>query len=107
MILGVEATLALFHHETAAARKMLEQIHTLGIRPETVVADKAYGSGEFLVPGIERDGLHLIRFETTVLPWSIANCESSAQAIAQQGRYGWGDRSKDVRSITSGAHPAF
>ena len=48
MILGVEATPALFHHETAAARKMLEQIHTLGIRPETVAADKAYGSGEFL-----------------------------------------------------------
>lgn len=31
-----------------AARKMVDQIHKFGIRPETLAADKAYGSGEFL-----------------------------------------------------------
>jgi hypothetical protein len=48
VILGVEATPALFHQETVAARKMVDQIHKFGIRPETLAADKAYGSGEFL-----------------------------------------------------------
>ena len=48
VILGVEATPALFHRETVAARKMVDQIHKFGIRPESLAADKAYGSGEFL-----------------------------------------------------------
>jgi transposase len=48
VILGVEATPALFHQETVAARKMLNQVHQLGFHPETLAADKAYGSGEFL-----------------------------------------------------------
>ena len=48
VILGVEATPALFHQETVAARKMVEQIEKLGLKPETLGADKAYGSGEFL-----------------------------------------------------------
>jgi len=48
VILGVEATPALFHQETVAARKMVEQVQRLGLRPEALGADKAYGSGEFL-----------------------------------------------------------
>jgi len=48
VILGVEATPALFHQETVAARKMLERVEKLGIQPESLGADKAYGSGEFL-----------------------------------------------------------
>ena len=48
VILGVEATPALFHLETVAARKMLESVEKLGIKPTSLGADKAYGSGEFL-----------------------------------------------------------
>jgi transposase len=48
VILGVEATPALFHQETVAARRMLERVEELGIQPESVGADKGYGSGEFL-----------------------------------------------------------
>jgi transposase len=48
VILGVEATPALFHQETVAARKMLERVEKLGIKPASLGADKAYGSGEFL-----------------------------------------------------------
>src|SRR3989441_5895739 len=48
VILGVEATPALFHQETVAARKMMERVEKLGVRPESVGADKGYGSGEFL-----------------------------------------------------------
>jgi transposase len=54
VILGVEATPALFHQETVAARKMVEQIQKLGLRPETLGADKAYGSGEFLAWLLDR-----------------------------------------------------
>ena len=54
VILGVEATPALFRQETAAARKMVNQIHKLGLRPETLAADKAYGSGEFLAWLLDR-----------------------------------------------------
>jgi len=54
VILGVEATPALFHQETVAARKMVEQIQKLGVKPETLGADKAYGSGEFLAWLLER-----------------------------------------------------
>jgi transposase len=48
VILGVEATPALFHQETVAARKMMESLGKLGIQPTSLGADKAYGSGEFL-----------------------------------------------------------
>jgi hypothetical protein len=48
VIVGVEATPARFRQEALAARRMLEQVAQLGLRPESVGADKAYGSGEFL-----------------------------------------------------------
>jgi len=48
VILGVEASPALFHQQTVAARKMMERVQKLGVRPESLAADKAYGSGEFL-----------------------------------------------------------
>jgi transposase len=48
VILGVEATPALFHQETVAARRTLERVEKLGIQSESVGADKEYGSGEFL-----------------------------------------------------------
>jgi transposase len=54
VILGVEATPALFHQETVAARRMVEQIQKLGVKPETLGADKAYGSGEFLAWLLDR-----------------------------------------------------
>jgi transposase len=48
VILAVEATPARFHQETVAARRMLEQVEKLGLRPQSLRADKGYGSGEFL-----------------------------------------------------------
>jgi transposase len=54
VILGVEATPALFHQETVAARKMVEQVQKLGLKPESLGADKAYGSGEFLAWLLDR-----------------------------------------------------
>src|SRR4029077_15886371 len=54
VILGVEATPALFHQETVAARKMVEQVQKFGLKPETLGADKAYGSGEFLTWLLDR-----------------------------------------------------
>jgi transposase len=48
VIVEVEATPALFHQETVAARRMIERIEKFGLRPESLGADKAYGSGEFL-----------------------------------------------------------
>jgi len=48
VILAVEATPARFRQETLAARRMLERVKKLGLRPECLGADKAYGSGEFL-----------------------------------------------------------
>jgi len=48
VILGVEATPALFHQETVAAKRMIERAKQLGVQPESLGADKAYGSGEFL-----------------------------------------------------------
>jgi hypothetical protein len=44
----VEATPARFHQETVAARRMLEQVEKLGLRPQSLRAHKGYGSGEFL-----------------------------------------------------------
>lgn len=54
VILGVEATPALFRQETVAARKMVDQMHKFGLHPETLAADKAYGSGEFLAWLLDR-----------------------------------------------------
>ena len=48
VILGVEATPALFHQEVVAARKMMEHMQKFGLQPQALGADKAYGSGEFL-----------------------------------------------------------
>ncbi len=48
VILGVEATPALSRQEMVAARRMIERVEELGLRPESLGADKAYGSGEFL-----------------------------------------------------------
>ena len=55
VILSVEATPARFRQETLAARRMLEQVARLGIRPQSLAADKAYGSGEFLAWLLARD----------------------------------------------------
>jgi len=41
IILEVEATPALFHQEAVAARKMMERVEKLGIRAESLGADKA------------------------------------------------------------------
>src|SRR5206468_8992608 len=46
VILEVEATPALFHQETAAARRMMERSEKLGLRPKNLAADKAYGRSE-------------------------------------------------------------
>jgi len=48
VILGMEASPALFHQQTVAARKMMERVQRLGVQVESLAADKAYGSGEFL-----------------------------------------------------------
>ncbi len=54
VILGVEATPARFHQETVAARRMIEQVEKFGLRPKSLGADKAYGSGEFLAWLLDR-----------------------------------------------------
>src|SRR6266852_5110850 len=54
VILAVEATPARFRQEMLAARRMLEQVEKLGLHPECLGADKAYGSGEFLAWLLER-----------------------------------------------------
>jgi transposase-like protein DUF772/DDE family transposase len=48
VIVEVEATPALSRQEMVAARRMTERVEKLGLRPESLGADKAYGSGEFL-----------------------------------------------------------
>jgi len=48
VIVGVEATPALSRQEMVAACRMIERVEKLGLRPESLGADKAYGSGEFL-----------------------------------------------------------
>ena len=48
VILGVEATPALFSQEVSSAKNLLEQAIRWGFNPESLGADKAYGSGEFL-----------------------------------------------------------
>ena len=48
VILGAEATPALFSQEVVAAKHLVEQVESLGLHPESLGADKAYGSGAFL-----------------------------------------------------------
>jgi transposase len=48
VILAVEATPARFRQETIAARRMLGRVEKLGLHLNSLGADKAYGSGEFL-----------------------------------------------------------
>src|SRR5262245_17587719 len=48
VIVDVAATPARFRHEALPARRMLERIGRLGLHPESLRADKAYGSGEFV-----------------------------------------------------------
>ncbi len=48
VIVDVEATPALSRQEMVAACRMVERVEKLGLRPESLGADKAYGSGEFL-----------------------------------------------------------
>ena len=48
VILDVEGTHALSRQEMLAARRMVERVGKFGVRPESLGADKAYGSGEFL-----------------------------------------------------------
>ena len=56
IILRVEATRARFRQETLAARRMLTQVkERFGVCPESLGADKAYGSGEFLAWLLERN----------------------------------------------------
>jgi transposase len=55
VILAVEATPARFRQETIAARRMLGRMEKLGLHPDSVGADKAYGSGEFLAWLLARD----------------------------------------------------
>jgi IS5 family transposase len=54
VILGVEATPAMFSQEVSAAKNLLEQIIRWGFKPESLGADKAYGNGEFLNWLVER-----------------------------------------------------
>jgi hypothetical protein len=54
VVLGVEATVARFSQETAAPQKMVEQVQKLGLKPESLGADKAYDSGEFLARRLDR-----------------------------------------------------
>ena len=56
VILDVEATQARFSQETAAARTMIERSTSrFAIAPQSLGADKAYGSGEFLAWLVDRD----------------------------------------------------
>jgi len=55
VILSVEATPARFRQEVLAARRILEHVAGLGIGPQNLAADKAYGSGEFPAWLLARD----------------------------------------------------
>ena len=55
VILSVDATPARFRQEVLAARRMIEHVGQLGVRPQNLAADKAYGSGEFLAWLLARD----------------------------------------------------
>ncbi len=56
VILDVEATPARFSQEVAAARTMIERAKTtFSIEPQSIGADKAYGSGQFLAWLLDQD----------------------------------------------------
>jgi hypothetical protein len=56
VIVDVEATPARFSQEVAAARTMIERSTSrFAITPQSLGADKAYGSGEFLAWLLERE----------------------------------------------------
>ncbi|MGH7745106.1 MAG: transposase, partial [Candidatus Dormibacteria bacterium] len=56
VILDVEATPARFSQEAVAARTMIERAKTtFSIEPQSLGADKAYGSGEFVAWLLDRD----------------------------------------------------
>ena len=56
VIVDVEATQARFSQETAAARTMIERSTSrFAITPQSLGADKAYGSGEFLAWLVDRE----------------------------------------------------
>ncbi len=56
IILDVEATPARFSQEVAAARTMVERVEaTFAIEPQSLGADKAYGSGKFLAWLLDRN----------------------------------------------------
>jgi hypothetical protein len=55
VIVAAEATPARFRQEMLAARRMLQQVDKLRLRPESLGADKTYGSGEFLAWLLERN----------------------------------------------------
>ena len=46
--LSVDATPVRFREESLAARRMIDRVLKRGLCPESLGADKAYGSGEFL-----------------------------------------------------------
>jgi len=55
VILDVEATPARFSQEVAAARTMIERAQaTFSIEPQSLGANKAYGSGQFLAWLLDR-----------------------------------------------------
>jgi Transposase DDE domain len=55
VILSVAATPARLRQEVLAAQGMIEHVSRFGIQPQSLAADKAYGSGEFLAWLLERD----------------------------------------------------
>ena len=55
VILDVDATPARFREEVVAAQRMIARTLRRGLRPESLGADKAYGSGEFLAWLLARD----------------------------------------------------
>jgi transposase len=54
VILDVEATPARFSQEAVAAKNMLARVEELGLHPQSLGGDKAYGSGELLAWLLER-----------------------------------------------------
>jgi hypothetical protein len=55
VLLDVDATPARFRDEVVAAQRMIARTLRRGLRPESLGADKAYGSGEFLAWLLARD----------------------------------------------------
>ena len=55
IILDVDASPARFREESLAARRMVDRVIDRGLRPTSLGADKAYGSGEFLTWRLARN----------------------------------------------------